>query len=102
MNLVENVAEEIGVNSDCLPKGDKVSFKPAFNACQLRFPLLTQTQYINGLLHYLSVSFESSDVRLRPCGQLLGVNHLTMKSGRLNALSLVSDFRKNSQFTTNI
>lgn len=101
---MKNVAEAIGANSNCLPEGNEVSFQRAFDACQFRFTetKLTKTQYINGLLHYLSVSFESSDVRLRPCGQLLGVNYLTMKSGRLNALSLLSDYRKNSQSSTNI
>tara|TARA_B110000977_G_scaffold197271_1_gene279377 strand:+ start:795 stop:956 length:162 start_codon:yes stop_codon:yes gene_type:complete len=45
------------------------------------------------LLKFLSVGYDASEIRLHPCGKLLGVNHLTMKKGRENALSLVSEFR---------
>ena len=45
------------------------------------------------MLKFLSVGYDASEIRLHPCGKLLGVNHLTMKKGRENALSLVSEFR---------
>ena len=90
------MAEEIGSNIDCFPEGNEVSFYEALSACKKQFSkrfskTITQTQYINGLLRHLSVHFDTSDARLRSSGPLLG--GISMKTGRLNALSLVSDFR---------
>ena len=96
LDLISKIAEEIATNIECFPEGNEDSFKLAFSACRLKMLQITKTQFINGLLHYLSVSFDCDDIRLRPCGQLLGVERLTMKAGRLNALSLVSDFRNSS------
>ena len=86
------MAVAVGENNDCFPEGNENSFKMAWSACRKRFKNLTQTQYINGLLRYLSVCFDISDARLRSCGSLLG--GILMKTGRRNALSLVFDFRK--------
>ena len=96
--IVEQVAEIIRCNDSCLPI--EKSFTDAFNACKDLFPTtLSQTNYINGALRYLrkNIYIGSSDARLRPCGPLLGVNRLTMRSARENLLYLIDSLSENIQ-----
>lgn len=100
--LIASVALEIEKDNACFPRNnEEASFYIAWAACQSKNQFLetglTQTQYINGLLHYFGNTTDLSDTRLQPCVPVLGVKRLTMRSGRQNALSLVTDFLASSK-----
>ena len=99
LTLTEKVGLQIANDKSCFPgNDDRASFDMASAACQSKFSEtgLSQTQYINGLLYFFRNTVDHSDPRLQPCGPIIGVKKLAMKTGRQNALSLVTDFLKSS------
>ena len=99
LQFVEDIAKVVSTNIQSTPGETEESFYAAFAICRDQFTIqdirLSQTSYINGVLRFLrdKLMIDSSDNRLFPCGPLLGVSHLSMKNGRENIVSLLSQHR---------
>ena len=96
LQFVEDIAKVVSTDIQSTPGETEESFYAAFAICRDQFTIqdirLSQTSYINGVLRD-KLMIDSSDKRLFPCEPLLGVSHLSMKKGRENKVSLLSQHR---------